>query len=91
MFALPVRGLIYNAVFNQEGYFPTLFFAFSPPSAKHDLYLRRRIMAKNLENLRSLIVAVARKVSRQFFMDISQFFSHNAGLDEIFISVKLNY
>lgn len=39
MFALPVRGLIYNAVFNQEGYFPALrsfffvaFFAAALPS-----------------------------------------------------------
>lgn len=60
MFALPVRSLIYNAVFNQEGYFSALFFAFFPSSARHDLSLGRRIMAKNLENLRSL-VAVAKR------------------------------
>lgn len=75
MFALPVRGLIYNAVFNQEGYFPALrsFFCrfLCRRSAEHDLSFERRIMAKNLENLRALVVAVA-KVSRQFLLNISQ-------------------
>lgn len=43
-----------------------LFFAFFSLSAKHDLSLRRRIMAKNLENLRSFVVAVAKSFKAIF-------------------------